>query len=73
MKNGQLDNLKQKIINLLAIRYGTFGLADSDNVALLNFGDGDDMFTVTIKDQSAIDAAKKPNDSGHLRTTAGRT
>ena len=58
MKNKNLNQIKNTIVKQLTDLYGFCGVADSDNVAMLNSGAGAEDFQITIKDQSAIDAAR---------------
>lgn len=58
MKNKHLNNIKHNLVTELNDAYGFCGVADSDNVAMLNSGKGADNFVITIKDQSSIDAAE---------------
>lgn len=58
MKNPTLDNIKKGIATKLQNEFGYCSIADSDDVAVLYSGNGDDNFVITIKDQSAIDSSK---------------
>lgn len=53
-----MDAIKQHIVSTLNKEYGYCGCADSENVAMINSGGDGENFTITIKDQSAIDASK---------------
>lgn len=58
MKNTVLDMLKKTIVSTLNAEYGYCGCADGENVAIINSGKDGENLIITIKDQSAIDAAK---------------
>lgn len=58
MKNPILDQIKTQVVAVLYQKYGYCGCADSDHFALLNSGPGEENFTVTIRDENAILAAK---------------
>ena len=58
MKNITLDQIKRTTLATLNQKYGYCGLADSDNLAMLNSGGDGETFIVTIKDASAIEAEK---------------
>ena len=61
MKNPTLEQIKQTVVQTLTRKYGYCGVADSDNVALLNSGGVGEEFLITIKDNSPPDAqAKEP-------------
>lgn len=59
MKNPKLDEIKTQLVRMLMQRFGYCGCADGDNQAMLNTGNGDDNFIITIKDQGALDNLKE--------------
>lgn len=52
MKNKHMDLIKQSIIQNFNAVYGYCGVADGDNIAIINSGNGPDSFVITIKDES---------------------
>ncbi len=58
MKNKTLDKIKNEVVSTLNQKYGYCGLADSDNIAMINSGGEAENFIITIKDASEIKAEK---------------
>lgn len=52
MKNKKLDEIKDRIVDLLKSEFGYCGAAEGDMQVMLNSGNGDDNFVILIKDQS---------------------
>lgn len=59
MKNATLDQIKRGAVATLTAKYGYCGLADGDNVAMLNSGSQGDEVSIVIKDVAALNAAKR--------------
>jgi len=52
MKNAKLDRVKSKIIDLLKADFGYCGSMENEDQVILNTGNGEDDFRITIKDES---------------------
>lgn len=52
MKNPKLDAIKAALAKTIAGISGYCGVADSDEKAILNFGEGEEDFQITIEDKT---------------------
>lgn len=61
MKNPKLDAIKTALAQTISMMSGYCGVADADDKAILNFGNGDEDFQITIEDKAPVPTNEPAN------------